>query len=873
MINVSNESKSRIEDGIFLTYLTITLQDGTVLDVTDEDIWDGGFKITEGISESGQFSIGSCIVNKLTVILDDTEEKYSQYVFDYAQAIAYLGIELPDGTVEKIKKGVYTVDETSCDGEIITLECLDNMHKLDQEYAKVKTSYPATIGKIVRDICTVCGVALQSASFEGYNISIDRSPGTDNITCRQVLSYAMQRICKFARFNKDGALTVGWFDQKAFENEVLLDGGVFDSDTPYSSGTSADGGNFDPWNTGYEFDSGNFTDQQNFHHFYSIDTLDAAIDDVIISGVEVTAESEEGEKTPILYGNTGYVLKILNNPFIHTQSQAEIAAKYIGSRLVGLKFRPLEANVSADPTVEAGDIAFISDGSQKTYAMPVTNLTFDADDNMQISCDAETTRKNGSGKLTELEQAIVKMRKETQFSLSAYDSIVRQMNQLAANTFGFYETVIKQDDGSVICYRHDKPKLEQSKTVWKSGIDGFFVTQNYTGKDSTTTWRAGFDSSGNAVLNMLAVIGIHWDWATGGTLTLGGQGNGNGIMKVLDSSGRLVVSIDSSGYNLYNQSGQIIASNDKRGYIVYSQPLDMSNGSHTYKGLLYYGDGIRRVSGTYDMSDAIVEYIDITAMDDMPISYDSEDHVTVQGTNVIATNTYTDNINPNGDELNIGGGTHIAGNAIVDGGTTVDGDAGITGNATVGGNATVTGTVNAGGDIKTNKYLKSSGLEVGAAAYAKYYRLRSDIGSGSGGHNVGIKAHTTGSGDFVTTDYWYFYKVSSSSKRYKDIGEIISEDDIENWYNIQPLWAKYKDGYLIEGDENEGRYLPMFVAEDVEKYLPEAVTHENGQVEDWNYRVMIPAMFAMIKKQHEEIQELKQMIGGSYGSKDQDRTV
>ena len=65
----------------------------------------------------------------------------------------------------------------------------------------------------------------------------------------------------------------------------------------------------------------------------------------------------------------------------------------------------------------------------------------------------------------------------------------------------------------------------------------------------------------------------------------------------------------------------------------------------------------------------------------------------------------------------------------------------------------------------------------------------------------------------------------------------------------------------------------MFVAEDVEKYLPEAVTHENGQVEDWNYRVMIPAMFAMIKKQHEEIQELKQMIGGSYGSKDQDRTV
>ena len=35
MINVSNEFKNRIEDGIFLAYLTITLQDGTVLDITD----------------------------------------------------------------------------------------------------------------------------------------------------------------------------------------------------------------------------------------------------------------------------------------------------------------------------------------------------------------------------------------------------------------------------------------------------------------------------------------------------------------------------------------------------------------------------------------------------------------------------------------------------------------------------------------------------------------------------------------------------------------------------------------------------------------------------------------------------------------------
>lgn len=101
---------------------------------------------------------------------------------------------------------------------------------------------------------------------------------------------------------------------------------------------------------------------------------------------------------------------------------------------------------------------------------------------------------------------------------------------------------------------------------------------------------------------------------------------------------------------------------------------------------------------------------------------------------------------------------------------------------------------------------------------------------------------------------------SSSSKRYKDLGNNISSEELDNWYNIEPLWAKYKDGYLVEGDENEGRYIPMFIAEDVEEYFPEATRHANGLVEDWNERIMIPAMFAMIKSQKSEIDLLKQEL-------------
>lgn len=114
------------------------------------------------------------------------------------------------------------------------------------------------------------------------------------------------------------------------------------------------------------------------------------------------------------------------------------------------------------------------------------------------------------------------------------------------------------------------------------------------------------------------------------------------------------------------------------------------------------------------------------------------------------------------------------------------------------------------------------------------------------------------------TGYKQLMLKSSSSKRYKDIGDNITESEIEGWYNIEPTWAKYKDGYLVKGDENEGRYIPMFIAEDVENFFPEATRHADGQVEDWNERIMIPAMFAMLKSQKEQLDRQEKLINQLY---------
>ena len=100
--------------------------------------------------------------------------------------------------------------------------------------------------------------------------------------------------------------------------------------------------------------------------------------------------------------------------------------------------------------------------------------------------------------------------------------------------------------------------------------------------------------------------------------------------------------------------------------------------------------------------------------------------------------------------------------------------------------------------------------------------------------------------------------IASSSMHYKILGKTVKEDELEDIYKIKVIWAKYKDGYLMEQDERCGKEMPMFIAEDIDRRFPIAVDHdERGRAENWNYRIMIPCMFAMLKNEHEKVKNLQ----------------
>lgn len=108
---------------------------------------------------------------------------------------------------------------------------------------------------------------------------------------------------------------------------------------------------------------------------------------------------------------------------------------------------------------------------------------------------------------------------------------------------------------------------------------------------------------------------------------------------------------------------------------------------------------------------------------------------------------------------------------------------------------------------------------------------------------------------------------TSSSKRYKkDVKKELSEElNPQKLYKLDIVQYKFKKGYLDKKDRRYEKDVVGFIAEDVAAKYPIAVDYKKNkkgdfEVEDWNYRYMIPAMLKLIQEQKEEIERLKDSV-------------
>lgn len=150
-------------------------------------------------------------------------------------------------------------------------------------------------------------------------------------------------------------------------------------------------------------------------------------------------------------------------------------------------------------------------------------------------------------------------------------------------------------------------------------------------------------------------------------------------------------------------------------------------------------------------------------------------------------------------------------------------------------------TVKNGLHLYTNVNTDSSGFDDGTERF-KIFGL---------GH-VSSGGHLVFDSDGATVSY-----LSSSSRRYKNHIRDMTDNDIQNLYKLPTVFFVYKPGYL---EKDSAVPIPGLYAEDVEQYLPLAARYQNGLIEDWNERAVIPYLIKAIQQQHEEIEALKRKV-------------
>lgn len=527
-------------------FADIVTASGEKIPISDSELWANGFEVNDSTSSNGTFTIGALIAGKLKIKLNNIYEDYSKYDFDKASVTAYVSKSFSDGTSEKLKIGEYRVSETSYDGSLITLTCLDNINNFNREYDS-NLSYPTTAYEVVRDACIKCDVPFTMARFDNSDYVINEIPSDNQkLTYGQVIAYVLQLSGLWGKCGHDGELLIGWYDMSQFESQNY-NGGTFNTKTtPYSDGDTLNGGNFTDYSSGDSADGGTFTETRNYHNIYTQKDLNVATDDVVITGVKVIVTSKEDKTKDVnaLAGKEGYVVSISDNPFI-SADKAQAVANYIFKKIGGMRFRPLDATLLSNPLIESGDVALVTDRKQNAYSCFISNRTFTVGSGTKISCDAENASRNSADKFSNETKAIVQARKVAQTQLSVYDKQMQLLTQLMSQSLGLFKTEQKQEDGSIIYIMHNKADLNSSNIQWKMTANGMAVSNDY-GK----TWKAGVDKDGNAIFNIMSAIGINFDWAHGGTLTLGGENNVNGKQYVKDANGKILITLDNKGITL-----------------------------------------------------------------------------------------------------------------------------------------------------------------------------------------------------------------------------------------------------------------------------------------------------------------------------------
>lgn len=537
MINVSNAFKKKIAEGYpVIEEVDITFSDGTVKTV-NEEILNSGNDIVDGVDGSS-FPIGQTVCKSLQLSLDNSQEQWKNYYFYGAKLRVKLKMELDDGTTETINRGTFTVTTPEEYGEDVELTALDDMYKANKTYT-TSLAFPQDAYVVLRDACQRCGISLGTGSGAMKHATFPIQSVPDGMTFRDVIGCIAMIESANARIDNGGYLQlVKWdFSGVNVDNAPTVDsegflkfggGSVIDS-----SGYISPVGDWMIDSDGFLYLNEGVNAPQRLRDYLSAPTL--STDNIVITGIQVKSGDASYQ-----YGSNEYVLQI-ENTLLQT-NQLPVVAEWIGASLIGKQFRSMEGDLLYNPLIEFGDMARTYDRKENVYITPITYVASGLNGATTVKTQAESPIRGSSTYNSDALKTLIQAKKLVEVEKNARELAVGKLEEAMKNASGLYETPVLQEDGSTITYLHDKPTLEESKTIIKFTAEAIGVSN-----DGGKTYPYGFILTGDLITKILYAEGINADYINTGKL----------LGKFIDAKNLRVSTEDGTVTFYINEKGQV----------------------------------------------------------------------------------------------------------------------------------------------------------------------------------------------------------------------------------------------------------------------------------------------------------------------------
>lgn len=165
-------------------------------------------KLDDSVFESDAFTLGSAIIQKVTLKLDNSclpclPSEITNVKIDFV-------LDLGNYQTETIPIGLYELgsDPDTSNDDYTILNLYDYMNRFDKEYDG-SSIVPCTRYELLEDMCSFCGVELGSTSFLNGDIVVNTFDST--IKAKTYLSFISERAGGFAKIGRDGKLYIKSF--------------------------------------------------------------------------------------------------------------------------------------------------------------------------------------------------------------------------------------------------------------------------------------------------------------------------------------------------------------------------------------------------------------------------------------------------------------------------------------------------------------------------------------------------------------------------------------------------------------------------------------------------------------------------------------